>query len=1215
MGKKFWKFLIIFIVLCCSIRIDAKAADEYLENYTYYTLSDYSVNGTYTLTFGLNHKKKIAAVTGFKIGEGFDGHVELPAEVKFATDGVTEDTYTVVGIKRNAFTENKDLQSIKFPDTVNFVAPYSFYKCSALKTVEFGAELWQLDEHCFGFCKSLTEIDLSKTKLYTINQSAFSACYELSKVTFPDTLQCFGNECFDACNKLCEIELPKETNFLGARFISGTSITSLVIPKTIGENRATEALEGAKQLKTVTLEDGITFVPEGLFQDTESLETINIPNTVTKICKNAFHSSNIPNNLVLPDTITYIGEAAFKDVVLPTGFKLPDSVTTLASYAFQSSKFLSTLELPKNLTNIAYRAFRGAILYNIKLELPFTLKIIGQEAFSGCDVLEIIINSDLENAEYAFDNYWNDTARIEKVIFSENVTSIPYRILMNSEIKEVVIPNTVTTINADAFAKSTITEINLSENLTYLGTGVFEGSSLKNIVVPNSIKIIKNGTFASCINLDSVTIGNEVTTIEQEAFQGSSIEKFVMPDSVVTVGKNAFSDCNYLKELVLSAYLDGDSLKNILCATNTGSLKNLEIPYGFTYLENNIKIWDTLYIPESVSSIDTTFSKTAVGKIVGVKGSYAENFALENEIPFEEGVDAIDFTILNRVETLTVGEEVLVEISTTPRNIKNNVSWHSSDDTVVSVSKTGDLKALKAGNTTITVTIGNLARSFDVKVLKPIEEIYVSSAYLRVVGQKMKLNVWYYPADAEEEYYFMYYPSDDIYTLNDQGIVIATGLGTKQKAIEVHIKGTNTLTAKTPVHIFGNIGVPILVLDADASNNTQALAWAKNAEDWQNDYGHEGVEIFRYDREKDDWSLFTDVATGKTSFSLQNGNEIAENLNEGENVFKARYYIFDKDDNRIYGEFSEEVSYNYGKDENEPPTDNPEEDNPEAPSEEDLFKAKKVTAKLDKDSNGYSLVWNNVDADGYEIYVANSAGSPKLWVTIKNSFRNYLPKTLAPEKYTYIVKGYKIFDSQKVYCTQSSNIKYTVKLATVKSLKQKTTFTNKIEMTWGKITGATGYEIWRAQTKNSKYTKVTTVSGTSGKQYVTGGSAYYYKVRAYKKLADGSVMHGAYSAPTKLYSKPSTTTIKVTKVGSTKVKVTWTKSVGANNYDIYMSTSKSGTYKLLKTRKSTHSKYYTFTNLTKGKTYYFKVRTYKVDGSGNKIYSNWSTVKYIKLNK
>lgn len=74
------------------------------------------------------------------------------------------------------------------------------------------------------------------------------------------------------------------------------------------------------------------------------------------------------------------------------------------------------------------------------------------------------------------------------------------------------------------------------------------------------------------------------------------------------------------------------------------------------------------------------------------------------------------------------------------------------------------------------------------------------------------------------------------------------------------------------------------------------------------------------------------------------------------------------------------------------------------------------------------------------------------------------------------------------------------------------------------------------------------------------------------------------------------------KVGKTRVKVqntpvgadlevTWTKVNGANGYDVYMSTNKSTGYKKVKTTDGTS---YTTSGVKKNKTYYFKIKAYKI---------------------
>ena len=56
--------------------------------------------------------------------------------------------------------------------------------------------------------------------------------------------------------------------------------------KTIQE----EAFRGCKQLKTVTIEEGVEVIEKGAFRDCEMLESITIPASVTKI-NNPFRGS------------------------------------------------------------------------------------------------------------------------------------------------------------------------------------------------------------------------------------------------------------------------------------------------------------------------------------------------------------------------------------------------------------------------------------------------------------------------------------------------------------------------------------------------------------------------------------------------------------------------------------------------------------------------------------------------------------------------------------------------------------------------------------------------------------------------------------------------------------------------------------------------------------------------------------------------------------
>ena len=95
---------------------------------------------------------------------------------------------------------------------------------------------------------------------------------------------------------------------------------------------------------------------------------------------------------------------------------------------------------------------------------------------------------------------------------------------------------------------------------------------------------------------------------------------------------------------------------------------------------------------------------------------------------------------------------------------------------------------------------------------------------------------------------------------------------------------------------------------------------------------------------------------------------------------------------------------------------------------------------------------------------------------------------------------------------------------------------------------------------------------------------------------------------------PKPGTIKIGKVSAKgkNATVTWTKKSGVTGYDVYMSTSKNGKYKKVKTISNSRTKSYTQKKLKSKKTYYFKVRSY-VKVGGYTFYSGDSKVKSVKI--
>ena len=78
--------------------------------------------------------------------------------------------------------------------------------------------------------------------------------------------------------------------------------------------------------------------------------------------------------------------------------------------------------------------------------------------------------------------------------------------------------------------------------------------------------------------------------------------------------------------------------------------------------------------------------------------------------------------------------------------------------------------------------------------------------------------------------------------------------------------------------------------------------------------------------------------------------------------------------------------------------------------------------------------------------------------------------------------------------------------------------------------------------------------------------------------------------------------IKVSQTAKNTAKLSWNKTDGAKEYEIYQAASKNGTYKKIASTKANSYK----VNGTSGKTCYYRVRAYKMKGK-TKVYGAFSS--------
>lgn len=118
---------------------------------------------------------------------------------------------TLASIPDKVFYQIEGLVSIELPEGLTkigtFVNGRVFSGCTGLESVKFPSTLEEIAYSSFFGCTSLKTIDLSKTKVASIEAALFNGCSSLTSVSFGPKTSVFRNTVFEGCSSLTTIDL------------------------------------------------------------------------------------------------------------------------------------------------------------------------------------------------------------------------------------------------------------------------------------------------------------------------------------------------------------------------------------------------------------------------------------------------------------------------------------------------------------------------------------------------------------------------------------------------------------------------------------------------------------------------------------------------------------------------------------------------------------------------------------------------------------------------------------------------------------------------------------------------------------------------------------------------------------------------------------------------------------------------------------------------
>ncbi len=419
-----------------------------------------------------------------------------------------------------------NIKTVKLPDSVKMIGNGAFSYCDNLTSINLPNELTSIGDSAFYYCSALGSVTIPDSVTY-IGNNAFSYCSGIKTFTSSKGLEKIGDWAFSYCNKLTSVKLSEGLTKLGeGAFLGCASLTEIYVPSTL-KNWGYRSFEKCDNLKEVNITD------------------------LKAWCESNFiyNTSNPLNN----GAELYINGSAIKELVVP------DSTSAIGKYAFYNCKSFTSIKLGGNVEVIGDHAFAGCGNV-VSIEIPKKVTTIGRQAFANCEKLETVSLSEnvASLGEFAFDGCLKLKAfnvadgnpvysSVDGVLFNGDKTILlDYPI--NKSGSTYVMPDSVTEIYSKAFKGcSELFLVKLSANLKTIGSDAFsECSNLSSVNIPYGVTLIDNSAFYSCKSLTSAKIPDTVTKLGYGVFGNcENLEEIYIPDSVTTIGSGLINGTAY----------------------------------------------------------------------------------------------------------------------------------------------------------------------------------------------------------------------------------------------------------------------------------------------------------------------------------------------------------------------------------------------------------------------------------------------------------------------------------------------------------------------------------------------------------------------------------------------------------------------------------------------------------------------------------------------
>ena len=405
-------------------------------------------------------------------------------------------TYSVTSIGDSAFYWCSGLTSVTIPNSVTSIEELAFLGCSGLTSITIPNSITSIGRYAFFGCTGLT------APVYNANCFAYLPISYSGAYAIPDGIKQVSSGAFSSCTGLTSVNIPNSVTNIGhSTFSECSSLTS------------------------VTIGNRVTNIGDWAFQYCSGLTSVTIGNSVTSIGDYAFYRCTGLTSVTIPNSVISIGWAAFCECTGLKSVTIGNSVTTIESNTFEGCLGLNAIYVPCSSLEVYQNAAGWAAYAYIIKYVPYpTYQIIkvaengyinatSTDGYTICDEQHPITCTAIPNRGCYFVRWADgnsDNPRTIELTQDTTMEAIFDYLLIGKCGKDSVL---VWKLEPKSMALEITGKGALSENYTY-------GTFIESLSIGNEVTTIGYEAFEKFRNLKNIVLGASLKVLEEQAFKG-----------------------------------------------------------------------------------------------------------------------------------------------------------------------------------------------------------------------------------------------------------------------------------------------------------------------------------------------------------------------------------------------------------------------------------------------------------------------------------------------------------------------------------------------------------------------------------------------------------------------------------------------------------------------------------------------------------------------